>query len=144
MHRCWRCGREIEIVGRVGRQDLCDGCSSPMHACRNCKDWDRAAHNQCREPQAEYVADRENANFCNFFSFKRERPNVPDETASAKERLAAAFGGAGDAATEHAAKVDDARARLERAFGSGRPDGNALKDPAADDARSRLDELFKK
>jgi hypothetical protein len=29
--------------------------------------YDPHAHNKCREPQAEWVTDRERANFCDFF-----------------------------------------------------------------------------
>lgn len=38
-----------------------------MRCCRNCRFYDPVAHNQCREPQAERVADKEMANFCAYF-----------------------------------------------------------------------------
>lgn len=38
-----------------------------LHCCRNCRFYDPNAHNQCREPQAEWVKDKEMANFCDFF-----------------------------------------------------------------------------
>jgi hypothetical protein len=30
--------------------------------------YDPAAHNKCREPQAEWVSEREKANFCDLFA----------------------------------------------------------------------------
>jgi hypothetical protein len=33
----------------------------------NCGNYDPSAHNRCREPQAEWVPDREKANFCDLF-----------------------------------------------------------------------------
>jgi len=46
-------------------------------ACRNCRFYDTQAHNQCREPQAEWVKDKERANFCDYFE-------AATKTASAK------------------------------------------------------------
>jgi hypothetical protein len=36
--------------------------------------YDPSAHNRCREPQAEWVTDREKANFCDFFAPNQARP----------------------------------------------------------------------
>lgn len=33
----------------------------------NCGNYDPSAHNKCREPLAEWVSDREKANFCDLF-----------------------------------------------------------------------------
>lgn len=65
--RCHGCGTEIQVEGRVARSDECPSCARPLHCCRNCRFHDPTAHNQCREPQAEWVADRESANFCDYF-----------------------------------------------------------------------------
>ena len=35
----------------------------------NCRLHDSGANNQCREPQAEWVTDKDKANFCEFFEF---------------------------------------------------------------------------
>lgn len=39
-----------------------------MHVCRNCKHYDRSAYNECREPSAEVVREKDRANFCDFFT----------------------------------------------------------------------------
>ena len=36
--------------------------------CRNCAHHDPSAYNECREPLAERVSDRERANRCDYFS----------------------------------------------------------------------------
>lgn len=64
---CYHCGMEIKIQGFISRTDECPKCASDVHCCRNCSNYDTGAHNRCREPQAEWVADREKANFCDFF-----------------------------------------------------------------------------
>ena len=71
---CHRCGRDIGAVERVGRRDACLGCGSDLHCCRNCRFFDAAYHNQCREPQAERQVDKECGNFCDYFSFADAAP----------------------------------------------------------------------
>jgi uncharacterized OB-fold protein len=39
----------------------------PLKCCYNCKFYDRDAHHQCREPQAEWVRYKEKANLCSYF-----------------------------------------------------------------------------
>jgi hypothetical protein len=36
-------------------------------AAGNCRFYDAAYHNQCREPQAERQVDQERGNFCEYF-----------------------------------------------------------------------------
>ncbi len=49
------------------RKDDCPSCHSALHCCLNCEFHLSSAHNQCREPAAEWVSDRETANFCDYF-----------------------------------------------------------------------------
>lgn len=66
---CHSCGFENELVtGRkVQRRDECERCGADLHCCRNCRFYDPARHNECSEPQAERVVDKERANFCDYF-----------------------------------------------------------------------------
>ncbi len=65
---CHSCGGEIKIEGFISRSDECSHCSADIHCCLNCVHYDTTAHNRCREPQSEWVSDREKANFCDFFT----------------------------------------------------------------------------
>jgi len=67
---CWKCGERIEYPtgSRVGRRDACPKCDADLHSCRNCQFYDRSKNNQCSEPQAEWVRDKEAANLCDYFS----------------------------------------------------------------------------
>ena len=67
---CWHCARKIELtVGeRIGFRDECPGCGRATHSCRNCGFYDPAYNNQCREPMAERVVDKDRANFCEYFN----------------------------------------------------------------------------
>jgi hypothetical protein len=93
--RCFQCSAVIELASgeRVGFHADCDRCGGDLHVCRNCELFDPGAANQCREPQAEPVRDRERANLCEWF-----RPDPADERATgaspaqaAREALDALF-----------------------------------------------------
>ncbi len=64
---CFKCGKEMELEDRVTHNATCESCSSYLHCCRNCRFYDPNSYNMCREPQAERVKDKENANRCEFF-----------------------------------------------------------------------------
>jgi len=68
--RCFACNAEVSLAPgeRVGFRDVCARCGADSHVCRNCAHHDRSAQNECREPQAEWVSDRERANRCDWFS----------------------------------------------------------------------------
>lgn len=89
--KCAFCGLEIEIEGRVGRRDECPQCKRDLHACLQCRFYDRSYHNQCRESQAEYVGDKERSNFCDYFQFGRESENEKSAAEDAKRKLEGLF-----------------------------------------------------
>jgi hypothetical protein len=68
--RCFACDTAIEVAAgdRVGFRDSCDRCRADLHVCRNCELRDPGAQNECREPNAEWVSDRERGNHCEYFT----------------------------------------------------------------------------
>ena len=64
---CHNCGREVKLVGKVGRKDECPQCHADMHCCKNCSYFDPGQSKQCTESEADYVRDKLKANFCEFF-----------------------------------------------------------------------------
>ena len=89
MKVCYRCGKEVEIERTVGRTEPCPHCDADLHCCLNCKFYDKTAHNECREPQAEPVADKEKGNFCDYFVFKDSAGTKPQSgpAVSAREKF---------------------------------------------------------
>ena len=89
MKVCHYCKKELEIEEKVGRQEVCPYCGSDLHCCFNCKFYDEYAHNKCKEPQSEWVSDREKRNFCEFFSFVDKDTNNSElnEIKKAKAKL---------------------------------------------------------
>jgi hypothetical protein len=74
MKSCHRCGRELRVGSKVARTEGCPYCHSDLKCCLNCRLHDPGHNNQCREPQAEWVTDKEIANFCEFFEFRETSP----------------------------------------------------------------------
>jgi hypothetical protein len=66
---CFRCRSELAADGTrtVGRAAVCESCGAPVRVCRNCAFYAPGAYNDCREPSAERVVEKERANFCDFF-----------------------------------------------------------------------------
>ena len=89
MRACFQCGEDIAADQTILREDECPHCSSDLHCCRNCRFHDPTVSNQCREPQADWVAEKDKANFCEFFVFA-DGPGpraAPREIPSARERF---------------------------------------------------------
>lgn len=89
---CHACKNEIVIEGSVSRTDECSHCGADIHCCLNCAHYDPYAHNRCREPQAEWVSNRDKANFCDFFTpgnlaLKGESKKAADNAKTAFDNL---------------------------------------------------------
>lgn len=67
MRVCFQCGGTIPGDQRILRKEECPSCGQDLHCCRQCRFYDSGLSNQCAEPQAEPVLDKERANFCDFF-----------------------------------------------------------------------------
>jgi len=116
MPSCRHCGTPITIGEPIPRDAECSGCGKDVRACVQCRHYDPALNNACRETMADPVVEKERRNFCEYFSLSNE----PFKPATASSREA------------------EARAKLEGLFG-GKP-----KPLAGSDARRRLEDLFKK
>ncbi len=66
---CYRCGRALRLVARekIQRRTTCAGCGSELHSCVHCRFFDPSRSSECTETQAEWVRDKEAANFCDYF-----------------------------------------------------------------------------
>ena len=64
--RCWQCGGDLEAVD-YGRETTCRSCGKPTRVCHNCRWYAPSRPNQCEEPMADRVMDKQNANFCGYF-----------------------------------------------------------------------------
>ncbi len=67
MAKCFHCKGTIEGSAGFGRGDSCPKCGSDVKVCLNCRFYDAASYNECRESSAERVVQKDRANFCEFF-----------------------------------------------------------------------------
>ena len=73
-------------------------------------------HNECMENRAEFIRDREEGNFCLYFTFREEEEADQSEKDDARAKLEAMFGGGKPPQTKAPQSADEAKARLEALF----------------------------
>jgi predicted RNA-binding Zn-ribbon protein involved in translation (DUF1610 family) len=83
--RCWSCGQGLTKAD-YGRENTCPGCGKPTRVCRNCRHFAPGRPNDCVEPLAERVLDKERANFCELFD-PSHRPSAAPGSAGADDLL---------------------------------------------------------
>ena len=92
---CWKCGGSLSALSLpLSRRDVCTSCGVDLHVCRMCMDFDPNVADQCREPTADTVYDKQRANFCDHYRPKAQAWQGQDGS-----------------------EVDAARAALDKLFG---------------------------
>ena len=83
-----------------------------------CVYFDTAVAQQCREPVADPVSDKQRANFCGYFQINSHAFTVPsDQTTASRRQVDALFGGESPAAaSETSTTQDELRKDLEQLF----------------------------
>ena len=89
---CHACGAPAAVGEPVPRDAECGRCGADLRACRNCRHWDVRYHNECRETEAEPVAERVRRNFCEYFEYSPAPfAPAPDRAAAARAKRDALF-----------------------------------------------------
>jgi hypothetical protein len=71
---CWKCGASLAALSLpLRRLDVCKACNAELHVCRLCVEYDQGYAKHCREPTAEEVRRKDEANFCDHF---KPRPDA--------------------------------------------------------------------
>jgi hypothetical protein len=65
--KCYFCGADAGGE-KIYRSTLCASCGKDLKICLNCAFHSPGSHWDCRENIGEAVADKEQANFCEWFS----------------------------------------------------------------------------
>ena len=84
---CWKCGAELQAAD-YGRETFCLRCGKPTRVCRNCRWFDTGRANQCQEPMAEAVMDKQRANFCDYFEATMLAANAQADASESLRRAA--------------------------------------------------------
>ena len=72
---CYKCQKEVQVESNqdISRSEECQHCYTSLRCCHMCKFYDKSAYNECKEPTAERVLDKEKANFCDFFKIANSK-----------------------------------------------------------------------
>ena len=116
---CWKCGGPLpDLLLPLPRHEECPHCQVQLHVCRMCGFFDTAAPQQCCEPVADLVPDKQRANFCGYFQINPHAFSEPSgETGESRQQLDALFGDESSASpAETGTKEDASREELDKLF----------------------------
>lgn len=78
---CFSCHKTLSLEAgqKVSKNEECEYCYASIHSCRMCNFYDASAYNQCREPSAERIVEKEKANYCDYFVLQAHSPNGDEQ-----------------------------------------------------------------
>ncbi|WP_394229294.1 hypothetical protein [Shewanella colwelliana] len=94
---CWQCGKALEgVILPLSRREECAECHADQHVCKMCVFFQDSGRGDCKEERAEWISDRERANFCDYFKpatgvYSKSGPSANEQ---ALAELAVLFGDA--------------------------------------------------
>lgn len=90
--RCHSCRTVSDWAERVPFSAECPTCHAELHSCHNCRSYSPGRNNDCDEPSAERVVDKERRNRCEWFRpMAAVSSAVADPAASARAAAEALF-----------------------------------------------------
>lgn len=118
-HTCWKCNADLEdLLLPVPRLAKCKSCNADLHVCRMCTFYDTTVSNQCREPIAEKVNDKQRSNFCGYYQpLTGARKSADTGKQTAQSQLDALFGLSTGTETKLLSPEDEAKRKLAELFG---------------------------
>ena len=89
--KCYNCNKDLilESTENVSRSAECDFCHTDLRCCMMCEFYDTTAYNECKEPMADRIVDKDKANFCDYFKINQGSTGAQkkDDALSAAEAL---------------------------------------------------------
>lgn len=121
---CWNCGASLADIPRpISRHANCPKCFEVLHCCRMCRWYAPGRPGDCDHDRAEPPVEKENANFCEYFSpINAYVKSESERKDSAKSKFASLFGESGGE--------------------DGSDENEGAREPRESDPRSKLDDLF--
>ena len=121
-YSCWKCGADIsDVAFPIGRMSKCKKCGADLHVCKLCKYFDKSRSNQCQEPIADAVNDKQRANFCGYFEINENAFQKQDDlvATSAQQKLSELFGESVDIPSQN--DSNSSQSELDKLFGTSAP-----------------------
>ena len=124
--QCWKCGTDLKnLLLPFSRYEECSLCKTDLHVCIACKSYNPRLSEGCNEDRADFILDKDKANFCDYFRVnpRAHKKQGNADAKVARTKLAELFGeelpeDASDFEdkTPHS-EADKALAELKRLFG---------------------------
>lgn len=86
MASCYSCGQVFPERMSVYRSSLCPSCGKDVKVCLNCRFYEPGAHWDCRETISEMVAEKDRANFCEYFVLSEKNRVARNTDAASRAR----------------------------------------------------------
>ena len=88
---CHFCKALWDGILPLGRRDNCPNCGRDAKICFNCKFYSANVYHECEESNADFVADKDRGNFCDYFFPVGATESIENKHAE-DEKLLALFG----------------------------------------------------
>lgn len=91
--KCYKCGTALSdtLKVMVARSDSCPKCMTDIRCCKMCHFYDPKSYNECREPSADRITEKEKANFCDYFKIGSGENDTEKAKQDALAKAAALF-----------------------------------------------------
>lgn len=93
MSKCYKCSGDLQLAAGsdIGRSEECPSCFANLRCCKMCEFYDTSSYNECREPVAERIVEKEKANFCDYFKLCASNKKQADTKQAALDAANALF-----------------------------------------------------
>lgn len=91
MKACHHCHKAVDPLLIIGTPTLCPNCGKPLHSCYNCRFYCPGTYHDCLEGVEEFIVEKKEANFCDFFMLGEDNLEEERKKTDAKKRAEAFF-----------------------------------------------------
>ena len=67
--KCYNCHNIIDHApgDKIYRDEECEHCGASIRTCKMCRFYAPEVYNECKEPSAQKVPEKEKPNYCDYF-----------------------------------------------------------------------------
>ena len=67
--KCYKCHNIIDHApgDKIYRDEECEHCGAFIRTCKMCRFYAPEVYNECKEPSAQKVPEKEKPNYCDYF-----------------------------------------------------------------------------
>jgi len=83
---CFQCNYISKLSTKVSFREECPQCGADMHTCLNCRFYDTSSYNECKEPSAEKVTDKDRNNYREYFEAGGDNSTIGSHSYTEKKK----------------------------------------------------------